>query len=213
MNRPCDLGWTDSCYSRCLPLQEWCCGWRKWGGGIVRNEHYSHKDLIGFKMKVRTDRKWLVSADFSESWVRVARLVCRNQIKLHLFSPLKSQQNGFPTDSTPGYTSLFVLIVNESDCHSRTPILLWPFSRFYYSVVYFYTFYFILIGPAFSTSHRCLPFPVTTELTTWFCQTGKYRNLFHFCGVGDIWLILPLLFFFHILVYISSLIQNLYIIY
>lgn len=50
------------------------------GGGILRYECYSHLDLISFfghqlKIKIGTDRKCLLSKDFSEKWVKVATLI------------------------------------------------------------------------------------------------------------------------------------------
>lgn len=39
---------------------------------VIQHERYSHQDLVGFfrhqlRMKIRTDRKGLLSADFNES--------------------------------------------------------------------------------------------------------------------------------------------------
>lgn len=55
--------------------------------GILRNEHYSHQDLIGFfgyqlRMKIRTDRMRLVLVDFSKMRVSVTSLVCVNRANL-----------------------------------------------------------------------------------------------------------------------------------
>lgn len=55
--------------------------------GILRYELYSHRNLIEFfghqfKMKIRCDRKRLVSRDFSERWVRIKSLVRVNEANL-----------------------------------------------------------------------------------------------------------------------------------
>lgn len=47
---------------------------------ILRNERYPHQELVGFfrhqlRLKTRTDRKCLPSADFSEKWANVVSLV------------------------------------------------------------------------------------------------------------------------------------------
>lgn len=58
---------------------------KKDGVGILQNEHYSHKKLIGFfgcqlRGKSRTDRKRMLSADFSEKWVQVTCLGGVNRV-------------------------------------------------------------------------------------------------------------------------------------
>lgn len=59
--------------------------WVTQTGSIIWNERYSHnQDLTAFfmlKVKIRTDKMWIVSADFSEGWVRLANLVSMNRIK------------------------------------------------------------------------------------------------------------------------------------
>lgn len=54
-----------------------------YGGNLTIQTFYSHQDLASFfghkpKMKIRTDKKCLLLADFNEIWVKVASLVCMN---------------------------------------------------------------------------------------------------------------------------------------
>lgn len=60
--------------------------WLTWMEGFLRDEHYSHQDLIKFlghqlRLKIRANRKRFLSVDFSESWVQVARFVRVNRAK------------------------------------------------------------------------------------------------------------------------------------
>lgn len=75
--------------------------------GILRYERYYYRDLSGFfghqlKMKIRCDKKRLLSRDFREKWIKVVSLVQVNRARLFFFRFLLTQRGSFMSDPSPG---------------------------------------------------------------------------------------------------------------
>lgn len=73
--------------------------------GILRGEYYLDQDLIGFfayqmRMKIRTDRKRLISPEFSKTLVRAA-FIWVGPILFSYFRLFSKQQDEFLADPTP----------------------------------------------------------------------------------------------------------------
>lgn len=71
--------------------------WMTWMERILRFKRYFLQDLVGFfqyqlKVKIRTERRFLLSTNLNGSWLKVASLVCVNESRVDfLFYHLLTQ--------------------------------------------------------------------------------------------------------------------------